>query len=291
MSFLSYKINSKYVFIIYPFLIFFLSLPFAFAGMEIMDDDGLDSVCAAGLSLVIKDFAFNYNMNARTCTDTDTGNSLALHNISYDDGAGGPAIIDTGDGAITFDLFTINDLTSPVNGTTFFAIEGHDLQTLVYYSIDNVVFAGTDIGSMFTGNIAFSDFDLYIAPNPDGSGIAGEFDFKMHTDEIIYTYNDAGDNLKCTGTIWSQTAGGLPEDPSTWAFSDSFALGDVNNANPATIDVLTLDNGSTSIIMNTPVRGSIRVENINFGGTDFGPIAIDGINMHHFHVMIKPGFL
>jgi len=293
MGMFNYKINNKYAFIFYLLIIFFISLLSAFAGMEAMDDAELDRVCAAtGMSLVIKDFAYNYNVDSYTYTDTDTGNSLALQNISYDDGTGGSAIIDTGDEAITFDLFTINDLNSSMDGATFFAISAHDLRPVLYNSVDNVVFAGTDIGSTRTGNISLSSFDLYITPNPYGRGIAGEFDFQMHTDEKIYTYNGAGDRLTYTGTTWSQTAGGLPEDPATWTFRDSFAIGDINSANPATMDVLTLtDTGVTSILINTPMRGSIRIENVNLGGTDFGPIAIDGINMHHFDVMIKPGFL
>lgn len=292
MMVLNYKINHKYIFIFYLLVIFFVATRSAFAGMEVMDDAGLDSVCAAsGMSLIIKDLAFNYNVDSYTCTDTDTGNSLALQNISYNDGAGRPAIIDTGDEAITFDLFTINDISSPMNGATFFAISAHDLRPVLYNSVDNIIFAGIDIGSTRIGNIDLSSLDIYITPHPDGRGIAGEFGFQLHMDEKTYTYNDAGDNLKYTGTTWSQTAEGLPEDPDTWTFNGSFAIGDINNANPATMDVSTLDNGITSIIMNTPMRGSIRTENVNLGGTDFGPIAIDGINMHHFNVMIKPGFL
>ncbi len=293
MSLLNSKIKAGYVFVLYLLTIFLTASGSAWGEMEVMDDAGLGRVCAAtGMSLVIKDVSFNYTVDSYTYTDTDTGNSLSLNNISYDDGAGGPAIFDTGDEPITFDLFTINDLSSPMNGATFFAISAHDLRPVLYNSVDNVVFAGVDIGSTRTGNIGLSSFDLYITPNPYGQGIAGEFDFQMHTDEKLYTYNDAGDSLTHTGTTWSQTAGGLPEDPATWTFSGSFAIGDINSANPATMDILTLtDTGVTSILMNIPMSGSIRTESVSLGGTDFGPIAIDGIHMHHFHVMIKPGFL
>jgi len=37
-----------------------------------------------------------------------------------------------------------------------------------------------------------------------------------------------------------------------------------------------------------PIQGSLRVENVNFGGNDFGPIAIDGINAHRMSLSFHP---
>ncbi len=94
MSLLSSKIKTMYVLVLYLLTVFLAAPGPAFGGMEAMDDAELDSVCAAtGMSLMIKDFAFNYNVDSYTYTDTDTGNSLSLQNVSYDDGAGGRAIL------------------------------------------------------------------------------------------------------------------------------------------------------------------------------------------------------
>jgi hypothetical protein len=36
------------------------------------------------------------------------------------------------------------------------------------------------------------------------------------------------------------------------------------------------------------MQGTLRVEDVNFGGNDFGPIAIDGIQVHRLVVKISP---
>jgi len=39
---------------------------------------------------------------------------------------------------------------------------------------------------------------------------------------------------------------------------------------------------------NLPMKGTVRVEDVTFGGTDFGPSAIDGITVHHLLVQFSP---
>ena len=75
-------------------------------------------------------------------------------------------------------------------------------------------------------------------------------------------------------------------------------FGDVANnihSNPATFDVATLgacpdssEAHHTAAILNVPIQGSIRFEQAEFGGIDFGPGAIDDIHAHRFEVLLIP---
>jgi len=42
------------------------------------------------------------------------------------------------------------------------------------------------------------------------------------------------------------------------------------------------------IFLSLPIAGTVRIENVAFGGQDFGPIAIDGIHVHRLNVKIPP---
>ena len=81
-----------------------------------------------------------------------------------------------------------------------------------------------------------------------------------------------------------------PADPNTWSFTgdNSFKIGNINT-NPATIDVGTnnTDPTDTALFLNLPISGSLRIGDVQLGGNDFGPIAIDGINAHHLFVKIS----
>jgi hypothetical protein len=37
-----------------------------------------------------------------------------------------------------------------------------------------------------------------------------------------------------------------------------------------------------------PMEGSLRVEDVKFGGSDFGPLALDGIEVHRLAIQINP---
>lgn len=64
-------------------------------------------------------------------------------------------------------------------------------------------------------------------------------------------------------------------------------IGDASNA-PATIDVATDSGNNTYLSLSLPMAGTVRVADVNFGGQDFGPIAIDNIQVHRLNVKISP---
>jgi hypothetical protein len=56
---------------------------------------------------------------------------------------------------------------------------------------------------------------------------------------------------------------------------------------PARFDVITETiNNTTHVILDLPMTGTLRIEDLAFGGEDFGPCAIDGIKVHRLSVEI-----
>jgi len=133
------------------------------------------------------------------------------------------------------------------------------------------------------------------------SGVDFDYSTIVYAQAFRYTYTttpvlpDTTGTLALTGIHLMGAATGTADDPSnpaTWKFTGTnnvFRIGNIDTGNPATIDVSTDTGGTTSLNLNLPMQGSLRVENVNFGGNDFGPIAIDGINVHHLYVKISGG--
>ena len=111
-----------------------------------------------------------------------------------------------------------------------------------------------------------------------------------------------GESLNLQGIHLSESVSGTPEsDPSSWVFSGEFRVGDLgggvintgdSSPSPATIDVATDTSKATpetSVFINLPMKGTIRVEKASLGGSNFGPIAIDNITVHHLGLRIGTG--
>lgn len=127
------------------------------------------------------------------------------------------------------------------------------------------------------------------------SGISFDYTTVISASALTYTYNTTT-ALSFSGIHIVGSATGDPKDPydldhtgDPWVFSGTFKIGTIGDASnaPATIDVAT-DSTGTSISLNLPMAGTLRVEDVNFGGKDFGPIAIDGIQVHRLGVKISP---
>ncbi|MDD3259809.1 MAG: hypothetical protein PHN97_10210 [Smithellaceae bacterium] len=127
-----------------------------------------------------------------------------------------------------------------------------------------------------------------------GQGVRFDSRTAVSAEAFTYTYNTTPAALSFTGIHIAGAATGGSDDPatpSTWEFggvSNVFkigSIGDVYNT-PATMDVATDSGGVTSVYMSLPAAGSIRVAEVNFGGNNFGPIAIDGIQFHRLNVKI-----
>lgn len=136
----------------------------------------------------------------------------------------------------------------------------------------------------------------------DGTGGGFDFDYstRISAQAFRYTYNNTGETLKLSGIHLVNAADALGKDgspddpavPANWAFTGAdnvFRIGDIGSGNPAKIDIVTDATGVTSLFLQLPMQGSLRVEKVDFGGKDFGPIAIDGINVHRLSIELRPG--
>jgi hypothetical protein len=192
------------------------------------------------------------------------------------------------------------DLGSYNNNAMLFA-DCPDLNFSVDIIVDDIELNNTHMGDMLVDNLTLSSLHLNIGPHVS-TGVDFELGLRMKTDAVTYNYNSTG-SLTFSGIYFANSFSGAPEDPSSWTVNppnltttDQFRVGDLANSKPATIDFIldpTTDTTSPRfesgfIALNLPMNGSIRVENINFGGNDFGSLAIDGLKVEKLYIEI-PG--
>jgi hypothetical protein len=262
------------------------------AQMSAMDDSSLERVCAGtGLSFSVRELTLSLTIDSQVIIDTESNTQLEFKNISLHGGDAGDVFFDSGDNEmITADIFTIDDPFSAINGQSMLAVIFPEWKQNLHISVENVVFAGTDIGSLDIGNIDTPHTEFYFSGHEGSQGLDWEMDIRQNIQEARYTYNSNGDFLSVSDITLARSATGAPETPADWSFEGSFATGDINNNNPATLDIITLEsNNATSLLFNLPMQGTIRAQNIHVGGQDFGPIAIDGIHVHHMQVILDAG--
>jgi hypothetical protein len=138
------------------------------------------------------------------------------------------------------------------------------------------------------------------------SGISFDYTTTLSASALTYTYNTTPTTLSLTGINIAGSATGNPQDPTfttvPWVFSGTFKIGTIGdpdvydiNSNlifvgnqPATIDVGTDNSNNSYISQNLPMSGTIRVADVNFGGKDFGPVAIDNLQVHRLNLKISP---
>lgn len=287
-----------------------LSSPRAYGALMALGDSELDAVQAQmGISIWLKDVTFSIAMDSFQFGDTDTGNTFELKNILLN---GGPTSLpnvtniygmtsspsamwfDSGDKAMTVDVMTV--ASGPIAGKTLLIADAPTWNETVYMQASDVVFAGQDLGALYVDNLTVNDPNsgqhLMIGGH---NGVDFELGFDRKIGDIRYVYNTTPQSLEFQGVHLTKNASGDPTDPSTWTFSGQFTIGDELGGNPASIDIETITSpshplyGKTVLDLGLPMQGSIRVDNVAFGGTDFGPIAIDGIVVHRLHVYLIPG--
>ncbi len=184
----------------------------------------------------------------------------------------------------------------------------------VGYYIGNIYFGDVndggvkDLGWADLGCFDLRSYQYYTAPHE--YGVDFEYDFELHIDTLTYGYQVTTTGCKTLEFndfhIGYSFDYGLPGDdptnPSTWKtdigeFKIGDMFGDATNgiySNPATIDAvdrIQSDTGSTkhaAVLMYVPLQGSIRFEQAEFGGVDFGPGAIDGIHAHRMMIEMVP---
>lgn len=263
------------------------------------DTTSVDGKTGSGITVAVNGTGARLEFGYLGFSDTDNGNWIGLENLTVDDGMGGYFSYDTPlNTPIQFDVGSDETGRSAV----WFVLSDHVLPRS--YSAEHLVFCGQDIGSLSFGGVTQGPSQFLIAAHNDGTrGIDYEFFTKLGIDSVGYAYNNAPSSFAMSGIHAVGTAAGAPEDPSSWSFSGEFMIGDLDgeeidvdndpgNAaapNPATIDVGTdTTTGNTSMVLGAPMKGTIRIEDVSFGGASFGPCAIDGITVHHLNLTFSP---
>ena len=288
---------------LFPLLVFFSHRP-AIGLMRMLSDKNMESITAqSGISVVIVDYQFDWTTGYVTLYDSNYDQATAPYDgiISFTGMTLLNGVIESNE-AITWDAYTIDDASHPMDGHTFTVWQSPDLYQYLNLSVDDVVFCGQSIGELAVDN--FTTPQRYFTMGAHGSGMDFQYDLQMHMDRFGYTYNTSGtantfalNGIHLVGTfedmadfdIADSTTWDIPTDPTEWTYSGVFSIGDIDSGNPATLDIGTNAGGQTVMQLELPMSGSLRVENLNFGGNDFGPIAIDGLQVHRLAVTIPGG--
>jgi hypothetical protein len=239
-------------------------------------------------------------------TDSDGVNSLEFVGIRIDDGPGlgGGFSFDTPPGVPgRLDLLKDYTYTHPENNYLLFEVpdrSGNAAQP--YISVEQVFFAGTEIGRLYLDKVVQygTRFRLRLLPPLDGKFLDSDLGIGIGIGEMRYVYNKDNDNkdneaLSLKNIRLAQSAAGAPETPADWTFSGLFRIGDLdglftnppNPINPITLEIHIIDSPDKPyMLVSLPIAGALRVEDVKFGNRDFGPIAIDGIVAHTLKVRI-----
>lgn len=179
-----------------------------------------------------------------------------------------------------------------------------------------------DLGSFYIGNIHMPRFSSYVSP-PNGSGVEFQTSFQLTIDKLSYNYNPSTCAALefCSTYIGGNFVDGAddPANPASWMpnrltpvdfgeFQIGDLFGDISSAvtadwehsNPAGMDIGEGDIYGTgdmygSLALRLPMEGSIRFESANWitdpaanQAVNFGPGAIDGIQVHRLNLDLIP---
>jgi len=302
---------------------FTLLLPLVAIGtLQPLGNSELDKVMGqSGITIAVKDVQIFQNIAQYRYFASDSG-YLILTNLQSDvmkynfgtDMSTGLIQMDAGvcEVASLDDWNATTDPTSVQKG--MYGASATNWEQEVSYYTDGFIFSdgnnAYDLGEVWLGQIRQPSWKYFMAPHEVGSGVDFEFDFEMHIDALAYAYGTDSSN-NCLKLAFEDihigqsfgfgTAGDDPANPATWT-SDigEFQVGDIfgdlaanEHARPAQIDAGVCnfdfcDDPLGAYRLRLPFSGSFRFENAEFGGTDFGPGAIDGINAYRLDVYLFP---
>lgn len=274
-----------------------------------LSDEVLSGISGqAGLSIMLSGSEL-IHFNLISFSDTQINpNWIQLYDFNIDNGAGGAfsfaTLWDPLANPVVLQPNTI-DVATDNSGRTFITMVDTSQMNPRWYSVGNLVlnyysdadsaYIALSLGSLNLDALSQgpSVYQLWAhAP----SGISFNYTTAISASALTYTYNTTPAALSLSGIhiVGSATGGSDdPANPATWVFggtSNFFKIGTIGDASntPATMDVATDNSNNTYISLSLPMAGTVRVADVNFGGQDFGPIAIDNIQVHRLNVKISP---
>lgn len=274
------------------------------AAMLALGDDELSAVIGrAGVSIDM-DLSVSLIMDRFMLSDTSAvPNWLEFRGFSISNSDGGSFPIKTHTSTLFNDGSTLNpsgtftitpttlDLgTDPVTGRTSFTIRDSSWIYPRTLGINQLVFAGQELGSLTIDQMVEGASVLRLTAPHVGEGLEFDYTFRTDVSSFRYRYNSSN-TFALNGIHFVGSATGAPENPSSWTLNGNYHIGETSNdsPNPAYLKVGTLpDHVTPSTFLALPMQGTIRIEDVSFGSNSFGPIAIDGINVHRFQMRLTP---
>lgn len=239
----------------------------------------------AGITIFTDGEAYN-TVDIIKFSDTDSTPKrwIELQNFAETDSSGGYFSFDTdSDYPVTIDVGTT------AGGQTLVAVQESTHYLPRWYHVENFVFCDQSLGNLHLDALSLGPSLSRYGSHTDGTtGIDFDYATRLYAQALRYTYN-ATEKLELSDIhlAYAPGAGDDPRDPATWSMTGNFKIGDIVAGAPAMMDVATDTSNVTSVVLNLPMQGSLRVEKVAFGSIDFGPVAIDGINVHHLNLQIK----
>lgn len=293
-----------------------------------LDNRALDQVWGqSGFSIALKNFQGLDYFDSLSYIGSDNG-YIQFNDLKVHDGTGGPYRFNydfgttTGTGAIFIDVFNAQIAPEYTFGTTvergMIGIRAPEWEQDIAFTVGHFIFAdpntlgSVDLGALEAGPIHMPYWEYYLSSPAHGSGLAWEHIFQMTMDQASYQYRSwagGGDSLEIDklymGGSFTDYGGDDPTNPATWKPNNSqdfgyFQIGDLfgDIANSVASDPARLDVGEYDlhndgniygmVNLQLPMSGSIRFEDVNFGGTDFGPGAIDGLHAYRLNLRLIP---
>ena len=210
----------------------------------------------------------------------DLNNSLSFQNLLIHDGDENPFKLN---GKIKTESIIINN-------KKYIVIDFLDWNaSKLFITLGLMSVCDKQLTKIEINNICLGDSKIVLAET--SSGIEMSMNLRIDIDEIKSIFGTGSDDYNhFYGIHISGSASGDDNDPSTWTYSQSFQIGNIGSgkipyflSSPieyrdyTSNDFAAIDIKPESITMNLPLKGSLRIEKAQIGGTDFGPIILDDI--------------
>jgi len=272
------------------------SASFAFCAMNTLDESDLSSITGQSGVTIYQSGEALVTVEKLMFSDTDTPyHWMEFRNLTIDkDGLGNyfsfatpmdyVANIETGAPIVDYPI-TLDVGTDSTGRTLVQQVDSSNMNPRTF-TVGTFLFCDQELGSLQLKGL--TQGPNVARTGGHASGIDFDYTTQLYATSFEHQYNTAGDALKLSGIHLAGSASGAENNPSSWVFSDTFKIGDIDNSSPATIDVGTNTSiNNTAVFLNLPMQGTLRVEDVSFGGASFGPVAIDGINVHHLNIKIN----
>jgi len=202
--------------------------------------------------------------------------SLELNQYYLHDGNKNPFILRNGH-------FSLN--VGRENNRNWLKIIAHEWEGDLYANLGEMKWCGEQFGRWEIGRIIqYENAHTYISGH--SMGLDMEIAARFKIENIYYIYGSGANDYNNSHMLHiAQNFSGDARYPSSWSFSGNLLIGDLANNRPATLDFGS-DGSSNMLALNLPIKGSLGIESVQLGGTDFGPVLISGMDIKYLKLYI-----